>query len=146
MTDAAASAAREDENWRGGLFTVVVAGPGKLRWGIVVRAADAASARANVEARGHKAIAVRHGAGKGPPATRLTLGACIRCGYTLARLPAGAAGEVMCPECGVINVPKAPLEARTADLKNRRLRIRLWVYGFAAALLLLLVLAIAMKS
>jgi predicted nucleic acid-binding Zn ribbon protein len=107
----------------GELFTVVVRGPGKSRWGIVVRAPDEAAARASVDARGHTVDAVRP-RGRHAEMPRLVLGGCVRCGYSLARLPGGAAGEVMCPECGVINVPGAEMEERREVLQARRKRAR----------------------
>jgi phage FluMu protein Com len=128
----------------GEVFTVVVAGPGRLRWGVVVRASGEEEARASAERRGHQVLAVRAGATPGAAATRV-LGACIRCGYSLARLPAGAAGEVMCPECGIINVPTAPLEARLGVLQRQRRLLRLVTYALVGALVMIVVVAVLLS-
>jgi hypothetical protein len=106
----------------GELFTVVVRHNEKIRWGVVVRAADEGAARALVEAQGHTVEVVRPGMAAGGPGS--VLGGCERCGYSLVRLPRGAAGEVMCPECGMINVPGAAIEARRQVLRARMKRVR----------------------
>lgn len=117
------------------LFTVVVAGPGKIRWGVVVRAADEAAAAGNVESRGHAVLSVRAGLAR-PPHERFPRSTCIRCGYSLVDLPAGAASEIMCPECGVINVPDATPE-RVVRQRIRTRRMRWWLWGALAMFLLL---------
>ncbi len=117
------------------LFTVTVRGPGKSRWGVVVRAPDESSAGRNVESRGHTVLAVRPGMIE-RSFRRLPRAACIRCGYSLADLPPGAASEVMCPECGVINTPEAvPLKVQ---LRTRRSVVRLWFWGIVIAGVVLL--------
>jgi hypothetical protein len=118
----------------GELFTVVVAGPGTLRWGVEVRAADEPGAKERVEGRGHRVLEVRRGPTPGAAATRLVLGVCIRCGYSLLRLPAGAGGEVMCPEYGVIHGPTAPLEVRREKLGHRARHVRILTYLLLALL------------
>lgn len=108
------------------LFTVRVAGPGTSHWGVVVRAAGEDAASASVAARGHRVVGVKRGMAARPARERPLLGQCVRCGYSLARLPEGEAGEVMCPECGVINVPGAPAAERLVKIRVRR-RVMRWV-------------------
>lgn len=146
MTMADDAAANDPGSWKGDLFTVVIAGPGQLRWGIIVRAEDEPSALAMVEARGHQVFAVRKGTEKGQAATKLTLGNCIACKYSLADLPAGNAGEVMCPECGLVNLPTAPLEARMGVLLRRRTRMRLWLYGWLGLFAVIIILLVALGA
>jgi phage FluMu protein Com len=145
MSSEGGAGARSEE-WRGEVFTVVVAGLRQLRWGIVVRAADEGDARAIVESRGHQVRLIRRGQTAGPAATKLTLGACVDCGYSLLRLPVGADGAVMCPECGTINAPTAPLERRLQIIKQRRSRLRLLSYGWAAIFALLVLLIALLRG
>jgi hypothetical protein len=119
------------------LYAVSVQGPGRTRWRVLVRAESEDAAAANVASRGHTVLGVSEGVVRTPPIECRARGACIRCGYTLAHLPAGDAGEIMCPECGVINVPDA-LTLRVAEHRARRrgLRLSLWLVIVAAVLLL----------
>lgn len=45
---------------------------------------------------------------------------CLNCGYLLKQLPVGAAGEVLCPECGVINTSGAEADSMWAEFKAVR--------------------------
>jgi hypothetical protein len=110
------------------IFTVSIQGPGPYRWRIPVRAPDQETAAGNVASRGHTVLAVTPGAGTYAPLERRVRGACIRCGYAIGELPAGPAGEVMCPECGVINAPDALL-VRVAERRGRHRVARLWLWG-----------------
>ncbi|HVU63634.1 MAG TPA: hypothetical protein VHC70_06645 [Phycisphaerales bacterium] len=102
------------------LFQVTVSGPGGAMWKILVRAVDAESAAGAVRARGHQVVGVRLAEKpRSRPATPPL--SCVNCGYSLLNLPAGDAGEVMCPECGRINTPDLPASASTfAEFKRQR--------------------------
>jgi phage FluMu protein Com len=96
------------------LFQVIVSGPGGSTWKVLVRAVDAESAAGSVRARGHNVTGVQAAAmpKRKHAAPRVT---CLKCGYVLTNLPAGDGGEVMCPECGVINTPELPATATVLD-------------------------------
>lgn len=89
------------------MFTVRVAGPGKTAWRVTVRADDPAAARAVLSARGHTVLGVEAGRLPRPRPRRRPPKACSNCAYDLRGLPAGDCFEVVCPECGVTNLPPA---------------------------------------
>jgi hypothetical protein len=102
------------------LFQVTVSGPGGAMWKILVRAVDAESAAGAIRARGHEVVGVKAAEMPKRRTSRPRL-SCIKCGYSLSNLPAGEAGEVMCPECGVINTPELPADATVfAEFKAQR--------------------------
>ncbi len=88
-------------------------------WKVLVRAVDVESAAGAVRARGHTVVGVQAASmpKRRHAAPRLS---CLKCGYALTNLPAGEGGEVMCPECGVINTPELPADATVLDeLRSR---------------------------
>jgi hypothetical protein len=120
------------------LFQVMVSGPGGAMWKVLVRAVDAESAAGAVRARGHDVVGVRL---TEMPRRRRALPrlSCVKCGYSLSKLPVGEAGEVMCPECGVINTADLPASATVFD-EIRSRRGNRW--RIAVVILLLLVLGV----
>ncbi len=123
------------------LFQVTVSGPGGARWRVLVRAVDAETAAGSVRARGHEVVGVRAAqmAARRKASPRPS---CLKCGYALLNLPAGEAGEVMCPECGVINTPELPAHATVLDEIRARRGNRSRVFLIALLLLILGVLAV----
>lgn len=105
-----------------------------MRWGIVLRATDADAARAMAAARGHRVLDVCEGQRRAEIPKPGVPGACIRCGYTLLQIPVGAAGEVMCPECGVVNLPTTPLEELHDPVIRRSRRTSLFMLAFLTVL------------
>jgi hypothetical protein len=103
------------------LYEVSVRGPAQVgSWRVLVRAVDAESAAGAVRARGHEVIGVR--AGEKPKARTggVPRVSCVNCGYSLTKLPTGEAGEVQCPECGVINTPITSADTVWDELKAQR--------------------------
>ncbi|HMN40352.1 MAG TPA: hypothetical protein PKE29_05865 [Phycisphaerales bacterium] len=123
------------------LFQVTVSGPGGARWRVLVRAVDAESAAGAVGARGHTVVGVR--AAQMTARRRATpRPSCLKCGYALLNLPAGEAGEVMCPECGVINTAELPASATVMDEVRARRGNRSRVFLLALLLLVLAALTV----
>jgi hypothetical protein len=101
------------------LYRVTVAIPGGRSWSVLVRAVDEESAVGAVRARGHSVVGVAAGEmpkrAEAPPRT-----SCLNCGYILKNLPVGDAGEVQCPECGVVNTPDACTDSLWSEIKATR--------------------------
>lgn len=121
------------------LFQVAVTGPGGSTWKVLVRAVDAESAAGSVRARGHNVVGVKAAAmpKRRHAAPRV---ACLKCGYALTNLPVGEGGEIMCPECGVINTPELPTNATVLD----EIRARQGNRSRVALLLLMLAVLLAL--
>jgi hypothetical protein len=126
------------------LYRVTVAISGGRSWSVLVRAVDEESAVGAVRARGHHVTGVKAAEMPkrvvAPP--RIS---CLNCGYLLKNLPVGDAGEVLCPECGVINTSGAEADSMWAEYKAVRAEFKrarqqrpittrpLTIIGFAAA-------------
>lgn len=122
------------------LYRVTVSNRGTPGWSVLVRAVDEESAVGMVRSRGHEVVRVEETERPRPSPGKLRT-ICMNCGYALSRLPSGDAGEVTCPECGVINTPGLPEQSVVKDIQSlrggRSLSLRLITFG-----LLLLVLVI----
>lgn len=108
------------------LYKVTVAISNGRSWNVLVRAVDEESAAGAVRARGHHVVGVAVGEMPRPSAGTPRI-SCVNCGYLLKKLPVGAAGETLCPECGVVNTPLAgsdsvweEIKATRAELKQQR--------------------------
>lgn len=131
------------------LFRVSVTLPQGRGWSVLVRAVDAESAAGAVRARGHNVVGVE--AAEMPKRTtsgtrRLT---CVNCGYVLARLPEGVAGEVLCPECGVVNTPLVPEDSTWGEFKKQRATRKSWMWpsrGTRVGLVVCVFVLIAMAA
>jgi ribosomal protein S27E len=105
------------------LYRVTVAIPSGRSWNVLVRAVDAESAIGAIRARGHAVVGVT--AGKMPrrvsASPRIS---CLNCDYVLTKLPVGDAGEVQCPECGVINTPLGGEDSLWSEIKATRAELK----------------------
>ncbi len=119
-----------------------------------MRAVDEESAAGAVRARGHNVIGVTVATmpKRGTASPRIS---CLNCGYLLKKLPAGDAGEVLCPECGVINTPLGGEDSLWSEIKatgaefgrqqkvrpfsTRPLALLLFVAAFVAVVMLVVI-------
>lgn len=65
---------------------------------------------------------------------------CVHCGYRLESLAQGQYGEVMCPECGVKNLPERKLESNWGDEFGWwRMSGRKWVEWLIISLIVMVI-------
>lgn len=127
------------------LFSVRVTA-GHDHWRVLVRAATDVAAAEKVTSRGHQVVLVETARAEdlrlGGPRKAPTI--CLNCQYSLRGLGHGEAMEVLCPECGVTNLPmELPAKIDVVG-KRRRIRyIRRGAWAFAALMIAALIIAMA---
>lgn len=141
VTSAVAEAAEHAPSDPRPLYMVRVAGPGNTSWRVAVRAGDPVAAAVVLSARGHIVLGVEPGRLEKPKNRRPVAKACSNCAYDLRSLPVGSCREVVCPECGVTNLPVEfpqieALRDRRRDWRLTMMFVKVLVVVIGALLLL----------